>query len=142
MTQESTQDHQAITQIIKDSLQKAQEQISSLRKTNKSLVLTSIISSAATTLIAGVTAATGPLVSNGTEGWKLSCLVAAIFAFISTVTTALIQQMKTEERLVQGTQCVGRLLALQVAIATSGQNLDRVAGEYSEIVRTFPDFCG
>jgi hypothetical protein len=142
MAQEPAQDRQAFAQILKDSLQKAQGQISGLRKTNKWLVIASIVSSAATTLVAGATAAAGPVVGSGTEGWKFSCLVAAVFAFVSTVATALIQQMKTEERLVQGTQCVGRLLALQVAMATSSQNLDRIAGEYSEIVRTFPDFCG
>ena len=142
MTQASTQDHTAFAQIVNNSLQKAQGTIAGLRKTNTSLLIAGITSSAATTLIAGGTAAAGPVVGSGPEGWKLACIVAAIFAFISTVTTGLIQQMKTEERLVQGTQCVGRLLALQVALTTGTQSMDRVAGEYSEIVRTFPDFCG
>ena len=66
MAQASTQDHQAFTQIVKDSLQKAQEHISGLRKTNTALVIASIVSSAVTTLVAGGTAAIGPI--TGGEG--------------------------------------------------------------------------
>ena len=68
--------------------------------------------------------------------------MAAVFAFVSTVSTALIQQMKTGERLIQGTQCVGRLKALQVAMATGSQSWEEIVKEYTEIVKTYPEING
>lgn len=139
MAQEPTQDHQAFTQIVKDSLLKAQERISGLRKTNTGLVIISILSSAATTLVAGGTAAVGPVMGTGDVGWRLACILAALFAFVSTVTTALIQQLKTSERLIEDTQYVSRLKALQVAIVTGSQSWEEIAKEYAEIVKTYPE---
>jgi hypothetical protein len=142
MAQESTQEHQAFTQIVKDSLQKAQGHISDLRKTNTWLLITSIVSSAATTLVAGGTAAIGPVAAEGAAGWKIACIVAAVFAFTSTVTTLLSQQMKIDERLMQGTLCMGRLRALEVAIAIGSQSWEEITKEYSEIIRAYPELSG
>jgi hypothetical protein len=61
MAQAPAQDHTAFAQIVQDSLQKAQEHITGLRNTNTWLVIASIISSAATTLVAGGTAVVGPV---------------------------------------------------------------------------------
>jgi len=142
MAQELAPDHQAFAQIVKDSLQRAQVYISGLRKTNTFLLIASIVSSAATTFVAGGTAVAGPVVGDGVAGWKIACVVAAILAFVSTVTTALIQQMKTGERLIQGTQCVGRLRALDVAIAIGSQSWEDITREYGEIVKTYPELGG
>ena len=140
MVQESTKDYKAFAQIVKESLQKTQVNISGLRKTNTWLLITSIVSSAVTTLVAGGTAAVGPVVGTGTPGWRLACIVAAVFAFTSAVATALTQQMKTGERLVQGVECVGRLRALEVAIATGSQSWEEITKEYGEITRIYPEF--
>ena len=142
MTQETIQDPKAFTQIVKDTLQKTQERISGLRKTNTWLLLTGIVSSAATTLVAGGTAAAGPVVGEGIAGWRLACIVAAILAFASTVVTALSQQMKIGEQLIEGTQCVGRLRALDVAIATGSQSWAEITKEYGDIVRAYPELNG
>jgi hypothetical protein len=68
--------------------------------------------------------------------------VAAFLAFTSTVTTALIQQMKTGERLMQATQCVGRLRALELAIATGSQSWNEITKEYGEVLKAYPDYIG
>ncbi len=142
MAQESVQDPQAFARIVEDSLQKAQEHISGLRKTNMWLLIASIVSSAATTLVAGGTAALGPVVSQGPAGWRIACIVAAAFAFTSTVTTALIQEMKIGEQLVKGTQCVGRLRALEVTITIGSQSWEEIRKEYVEIVKVYPELVG
>ena len=142
MAQESNPDPQAFAQIVEDTLQKAQEHISSLRKTNTWLLITGIVSSAVTTLVAGGTAVAGPVVGDGVAGWRLACIVAAIFAFTSTVCTAFTQQLKISERLTQGIQCVGRLRALDVAIATGNQSWEDITKEYGEIVKVYPEIGG
>jgi hypothetical protein len=139
MAQESAPDRKAFAKIVKDSLHKAQDHISSLRTTNTILLIASILSSAATTLVAGGTALIGPIGGEGDAGWRIACIVAAFFAFTSTVTTALTQQMKINERLIQATQCVGRLRALDVTIATGSQSWEEITKEYGEIVKTYPE---
>jgi len=139
MARELNQDHTAFAQIVKDSLQQTQVRVSNLRKTNTWLLLVGIVSSAATTLVAGGTAVTGPVVGDGVAGWRLACIVAAIFAFMSTVCTTFTQQLRINERLTQGVQCAGRLRALDLAIATGNQSWEDITKEYGEIVKVFPE---
>jgi hypothetical protein len=142
MAQEPTQDPKAFAQIVKGSLLKAQEQTAGLRKTSGWLLIASIVGSAATTLVAGFTAAAGPVVAAGDAGWRIPCIIAAAFAFISTVSTAVNQQLKIGDRLSQGNQCVGRLRALDIAIATGNQTWEEITKEYGEIARTYPELVG
>ena len=71
-------------------------------------------------------------------GWRLACILAAIFGFIATVSGMFKKQF--DDRLVQGNQCVGRLLSLDLAITTGSSDWDEAAKEYREIVKTFPEF--
>ena len=109
---------------------------------NTRLLITGMVCSAGTTLVAGGTAVTGPVVGVEDAGWQLACIVAAIFAFASTLCTALTTQLKFGERLAQGNQCVGRLKALEVAIATTSENWDESIKEYREILRAYAEFTG
>ena len=140
MAKQSKQDHEALTKMVKDSLRKAQEINSGLRKKNTRLLVTGMVFSAGTTLVAGSTAVTGPVVGEGVVGWQIACIVAAIFAFASTVSTALTTQLKFGERLSHGNQCIGRLKSLDVAIATGGENWEEVAKEYGEVVKAYNVF--
>lgn len=137
MIKEPKQDHDAFVQMVKDSLRKAREYTSGLRKRNTRLLITGMICSAGTTLVAGGTAATGPVVGSGDAGWRIACIVAAILAFISTVSTAITTQLKFDERLTKGNQCVGQLEALNVSILTGTENWKEAAKEYREIVKAY-----
>jgi len=139
MPQEPTQDHQALAQTVKASLRKAEKIVFGLRHTHTRLLIAGIVSSAATTLVAGITAAQGPIVGDGTEGWRIACIVAAIFAFASTVCIGLNQQLKISDRLLTGTQCVGRLKSLDVGISISSRAWEEVTKEYEEIAKTYPE---
>jgi hypothetical protein len=140
MTDESNRDPKAFAQIVKESLRIAQEQTARLRNTSTRLVVASIVSSAITTLVAGGTAVSGPVVGEGDAGWRLACILAAIFAFTSTICTGLTQQLKISERLSQGIACVGRLKSLDVAIATNIYDWQEITKEYTEIAKTYPEF--
>lgn len=142
MVQGSVQEHDAFVKMVKDSLQKARELTSGLRKTNTRLLIIGMVCSAGTTLVAGGTAVTGPVVGVADAGWRLACIVAAIFAFASTICTALTTQLKFGERLSQGNQCVGRLKALEVAIATGNEHWDEATKEYREILQVYTEFTG
>ncbi len=109
MANESGPDHNTFAQMVKTSLRTAENHTARFRETSTRLRITSIVSSAVTTLVAGGTAAASSVVSLTDQGWRIACLVAAILAFISAVSTGLIQQLQLSDRASQGNQCVGRL---------------------------------
>ena len=140
MSQDSAQNRDAITQSVKKSLKKAEEIITRRKKTNTGLLVTGMTASAASTLIAGITAAQGPIIGTGTEGWRLACIIAAIFGFASTVSTGLSQQLKVNDRVAEGNQCVGELRSLDVGITTGSKSWEEIIKKYEEIAKSFPEF--
>jgi len=143
----AAQDHAAFTQLVKTSLANAREKVSRVRRTNTQLFVTNVISPAAATLIASLAAAMG-----GNElfrqaaaqaedgGWVLACGLVAVFGFIATVSGVFKKQF--DDRLALGNQCVGRLLALDLAITSSSTEWEEAAKEYGEVLKAFPEFIG
>ncbi len=139
------QDRIEFTRSVKNSLNTAKEKASGIRRADSQLFVANVISPAAATLLAGLAAVIGgnkmfpqamAMVEDG--GWKLACILVAIFGFIATVSSMFKKQF--DDRLAQGDQCVGRLLALDLAITTGSSSWDEAAREYGEIVKAFPEF--
>ncbi len=47
--------------------------------------------------------------------------------------------MNISQRLVLGSQCVGRLRALELVTSTQTRNITEVTDEYAEILRTYAE---
>ncbi len=73
-------------------------------------------------------------------GWVLACGLVAVFGFIATVSGVFKKQF--DDRLALGNQCVGRLLALDLAITSSSTEWEEAAKEYGEVLKAFPEFIG
>jgi hypothetical protein len=138
-------DHAELARSIKDSLNTAKKKASGIRRTDSQLFVANVISPAAATLLAGLAAVIGgnkmfpqamAMVEDG--GWKLACILVAIFGFIATVSGMFKKQY--DDRLTQSDQCVGRLLSLDLAITTGSSSWEDAAREYGEIVKAFPEF--
>jgi hypothetical protein len=139
MTDTPLQDRDAFVRIVRDGLRKAELHTAGLRNRNHGLLMVSIVSSASTALVAGGTALAGPTLEIGVNGWRLACIVAAALAFLSTLTTALNQQLKMGDRLSQGYQCVSRLRPLDVNIAVGGHSWEEISREYGDNAKTYPE---
>ena len=144
-TDKGTQDHAALAGSIKTSLGIARSKTANIRRTDSQLFVANVVSPAAATLLAGLTAAVGgnqlfrqAAAQMEDGGWILACVLVAIFGFIATVSGMFKKQF--DDRLAQGNQCVGRLLSLDLAITTGSSNWEAVAREYGEIVKAFPEF--
>jgi len=142
-----TQDHAGFVTSVKASLSAAKNKTAGIRRTDSQLFVANVVSPAAATLLAAFTAAIGgdnlfaqAAVQSESGGWRLACILVAIFSFIGTVSSMFKKQF--EERLTQGNQCVGRLLSLDLALTTGSGSWDESAREYGEIVKTFPEFIG
>ena len=132
---------------VKDSLTVAKNKTAGFRKMDSQLFVANVVSPAAATLLAAVTAAIGgdnlfaqAAIQSQSGGWRLACILVAIFSFIGTVSSMFKKQF--EERLTQGNQCVGRLLSLDLSLTTGSGSWEDSAREYGEIVKSFPEFVG
>jgi hypothetical protein len=141
------QDRAGFAALVKASLTVAKNKTAGIRKTDSRLFVANVVSPAAATLLAAVAAAVGgdalfarAAVQSESGGWRLACILVAIFSFIGTVSSMFKKQF--EERLTQGNQCVGRLLNLDLTITTGNGSWEEAAKEYGEIVKTFPEFVG
>jgi len=143
-TGKETQVHVGFVNSVKASLETAKNKTAGVRKTDAQLFIANVVSPAAATLLAGITAAIGgnqifqqAAAQTNDGGWRLACILVAIFGFIATVSGVFKKQF--EDRLARGNQCVGRLLALDLAIKTGSSEWEQAAKEYGEIVKTFPE---
>jgi hypothetical protein len=140
MAAELTENQKLLAQHIGQSLAKAEAQVSGLRTKNTRLGVASFSSSAVATLVAGVTALAGPVVGTGIPAWRAACLLAAIFGSVATISAGLIQQLKFEERVQHGTQCIGRLKALNVAVTTGRRSWDEIGADYEDLAQSYPEY--
>jgi hypothetical protein len=124
---------------VGDNLHKAERYVGRLRQTNTTLVVTSLLSSGATTLLTGATAAGGPAVGIGVGGWQLACVIAAGLGFVTTVCVGLNQQMQFADRLAKGLECLGRLKALDIAVVSGLRDDKELVAELEIILKVFPE---
>jgi hypothetical protein len=124
---------------IKASLRKAEGIVFAYQKNHTRLQTMTIVSSAGATLVAGITAAAGQAAHIGTEGWRIACILAAIFGLLSTVSTGLTQQLKISDRLLEGRQGLSKLKHLDVVITTGSVGWDQIAREYEGIAQEYPE---
>ena len=141
----ASQDRAAFTQSVTTSLANAREKVTRLRRTNTQLFVTNVVSPAAATLIASLAAAIGgnnmfkqAAAQAEDGGWVVACALVAVFGFIATVSGVFKKQF--DDRLAQGNQCVGRLLALDLAITSGAADWESAAKEYGEVLKAFPEF--
>ncbi|MBI5963414.1 MAG: hypothetical protein HY863_08075 [Chloroflexi bacterium] len=144
-TDKGIQNHDVFISSVKASLAKAKNRTDGIRRTDSQLFVANVVSPAAATLLAGLTAAVGgnqifqqAAAQSNDGGWKFACILVAIFGFIATVSSMFKKQF--DDRLAQGNQCVGRLLSLDLALTTGSSDWDYAAREYGEIVKMFPEF--
>jgi hypothetical protein len=120
---------------VEASLRRAETYTAGLRNTYTLLVVGGLLSSAASTLVAGGAAVGGAAVGLSTFGWQFFCILAALLSFATTVLVGVMQQLKLGERLPLGQLCVGRLRALDVALTTGSREWTEIAKEYEVIVK-------
>jgi hypothetical protein len=130
---------------VKNSLGVAKSRTAGFRKTDSQLFMANVIAPAAASLLGAITAAVGgddlfaqAAVQAEGGGWRLACILIAIFSFVGSVSGLF--KKRFEERLAQGNQCVGRLLSLDLALTTGSRTFEEAAKEYGEIVKAFPEF--
>ncbi len=131
MTTNSTdQDQQfnLLREQIGGSLEKAQAQKNTLKRTNSRYTTANVILGALAALLAG----TAGMVGNA-KNWKPICLLAAVCSAGAAVTA----KMQTSEQLTEASECVGQLKALKVETIAPTDDLEEVSEKYQQILSEF-----
>ena len=100
---------------------------------------TSLVASGASTLIVGVTSAVGEWAKIGVDGWRLACIIVAVFGFVATISSGISQQRNLNDKLSEGKQCLSRLKYLNTVIVTGGRELSELSQEYVGLAIKFPE---
>jgi hypothetical protein len=139
MDDKITIDHEALKNDIHASLTNAERNAIRIRKMSTWLLIISILTSAATTLVSAVTAARGPIIGEGPSGWKISCVIAATFGFATTVCVGANQGFRFSDRGSRANECAGKLKSLDISIKTGNKNWEMITREYEDIVSKYPE---
>jgi carbon starvation protein CstA len=136
---EEKSDMSAVGMRIQQSLQQVETQTARLRKTNTILVVFGVVNSAVATLVTALTAAVGPFIGEGPAGWRISCIIGAVFAFGSTVCVGLDKQLKTTDKLAQTHQVLGRLRVLDMTMLTGSRSHDEITSDFEDLMKMYPE---
>ncbi|MGE5798141.1 MAG: hypothetical protein ACM34N_15255 [Ignavibacteria bacterium] len=128
-----------IREKIKESLRKVNAQAGKLKKANSRLIFINLIATAIATLLAGLTAALGPLAGQGPPAWKLTCGAVAGFTALSGLMTGLHQKLSISEKLAKSFACAGRLNSLEISLSISKKDPGIAAKEYEELISSYPE---
>ena len=131
--------YDSLEQRIRASLKNADAYTRRNQKLNSTLTITVIVSSALTAFLTGLTAAEGPVVVPGLLDWQGACLLGAVLSVITTISSGISQQMNIGKRLIEGSQCAGRLRALELVASTKTREVKEITNEYAEILRTYAE---
>jgi hypothetical protein len=132
------QDQQAaILNELKTSMARVEIKLAGLHRTNTTFIFVGTGASALATLVAGITAAAGPVVGDGIDGWRLACIAAAVLSACGGLATALQQQFTIADRLAAAKACAGKLRALEVALSVSRRDPTKVAQEYEQLTAEY-----
>lgn len=130
----------AMLERIRTSLRTAEAHAGRLKRTNTRLIWLSLTGTSLATILAGATAAAGPLAGEGTPAWRLTCGAIAVLTALSGLLSGFHQRMNISERLANALACAGRLRGLELALTVTERDVREVAGDYEDVVAGYQEF--
>lgn len=127
---------------IEEHLSRVEWRASRLRRTNFRVLTLGLVFSTLATLLAGLTAATGPLVGQGPPAWRWTCGLIAVVTAAAAFMTGIQQRFQVSDRLARSLACAGRLRSLEIALRLSRRGVDEVGQDYAELVATYAEELG
>ena len=135
----STDVRAVLTTRIGDHLQRVERRAGRLRRINFQVTGLNLLLSSVATLLAGLTAAAGPLVGEGPPAWRWTCGIIAVVTAGAALTTGILQRYKVPEALARTLACAARLRSLDLALQLARLGPDEVGQEYEQLLATYPE---
>lgn len=122
---------------IDASRRKAESYVAHARRANMRAVVVSLVASSLSAFLTGLPSAIGePLMGT----WRVTCMLASLFAVIAAITTGLQAQLRYADRLASATECLGRLRALEVQASLGTLSPEELAKTLAQIVAKYPQY--
>jgi hypothetical protein len=124
---------------IQQHLLRVERKVGRLRRLNVQVVGVSLVCTTIATLLAGLTAAVGPLLGEGAPAWRWTCGIVAVVTAGAALATGLQQRFKVPEQLARSLTCAGKLHSLELALQLSRRPPEEVGQEYEQLITTYPE---
>lgn len=124
---------------IGEHLDEVERRAERLKRINWRVTGVNLILSTAATLLAGLTAATGPLMGEGPPAWRWTCGIVAVATAGAALATGVQQRFKVPESLGRALACAARLRSLDLALDLSSLTPEEVGREYEQLLSTYPE---
>lgn len=129
-----------MTKEIQESLLKSEINYIKLKKTNSRYIMISLIASVLATLLAGLTAFTGPVAGQGPVAWKWTCGIVAVCTATATIFTGMHKQLSVSDRLTKSLECTGKLKSLSFTVQQEDYNKEEAVKEYKRILELYSEY--
>lgn len=124
---------------IGEHLDEVERRAGRLKRANVRITGLNLLFSSLATLLAGVTAATGPLMGQGPPAWRWTCAIVAAATAGAALTTGVQQRFKIPEALGRALACAARLRSLDLALQLSSLTPKEVGQQYDQLLATYPE---
>jgi hypothetical protein len=124
---------------ITENLGRVEGRVADLRRTNVRITGLSLVLSTVATLLAGLTAAAGPLAGEGPPAWRVTCGIIAVVTAAAAFTTGAQQRFQIPEQLARALACVGRLRGLELSLRLGRVDTEQAGHEYEQLIATYPE---
>jgi hypothetical protein len=104
------------------------------------LLSISIVLGTLATILAGGVASIGQTGASILGGWRVVCIIVAVFSAIGTISGSFHKSFQISTRLFKARQCMAKLTSLELSISTSGINDAEALKAYQKIGEEFPEF--
>lgn len=124
---------------IQEHLRRVERRAARLKRLNVQVIGLNLLFSSVATLLAGVTAAGGPLIGEGGPAWRWTCGIIAVVTAGAAFTTGLQQRFKVPEALARAFACAARLRSLELALQLSRLGPEEIGNEYDQLLTAYPE---
>ena len=123
--------------MVEAARRRAEMHVSRTRRQNTRAVVSAIVASSASAFLTAVPAAVGsPVVGT----WRVTCMIASVFAAAAAITTGLQAQLRYADQLASATECLGRLRSLELQASHGLLPAEELARQLADIVGRYPEF--
>jgi len=124
---------------ITEHREKVERRAAQLKRVNIRVIALNLLFSSLATLLAGLTAATGPLIGEGSAAWRWTCGIVAVATAGTALTTGIQQRFKVPEAMARALTCVARLRSLELALQLSTLTPEEVGQQYEQLLASYPE---
>jgi hypothetical protein len=124
---------------IQENLRRVDGTATRLRRVNVRVQSANLVLTTLATLLAGLTAAGGPLIGEGPPAWRWTCGAIAVITAAAGLTAGFHQRFQLPDKLARALSCAGRLRSLELGLQLSRLTPEEATHEYEQLIASYPE---